>query len=350
VIRTFKGYKISHLSGVVPKKKELTVNNVHFKSIEDAKKFIKNIGPEQIHVTDGNILSSDMCIAAAKKIFDRNEGIEKEVDCLIFVTQSPDFHGPMNARIAQHKLGLGENILAIDIPDGCSGFISGLLTALSLTKQGQKTLLLHGDTLSLHASKKDSSTNPLFGDSGIACMIEYTGFDSDILNFKLGGDGGSWDKIYIPKGGYRIPLMANDLNYTLCDDGIERKGNHTIMRGMDVFSFAISRVPKELKSFQETFQLNEDELDAIILHQANMFMLNKIIDKSGFSKHKFLHSISNYGNTSGVSIPLTILSELQNKFSKEKINLLCCGFGIGLAWGTVQIKTSAIKLYDIDEI
>jgi 3-oxoacyl-[acyl-carrier-protein] synthase-3 len=122
------------------------------------------------------------------------------------------------------------------------------------------------------------------------------------------------------------------------------------MNGMDVFSFAISTAPKSMKKLAEFYQLNLEEIDYCILHQANMQIDEIIRKKMKFPEEKVPMCLPEFGNTSSASIPLTIVSQLKGKVEQRKTRFLCCGFGIGLSWGSVAFNQDGIVLPQLVEM
>ena len=123
-----------------------------------------------------------------------------------------------------------------------------------------------------------------------------------------------------------------------------------LQRGMDVFSFGITTAPKSIKKLGEHFNFNYLDADYFIFHQANMKMNNQIVKKLKLDPEKVPSCMYQYGNTSSASIPLTIVSQLKGKFENKLTKFICCGFGVGLSWGTVAIETQNVLILDIVEV
>ena len=315
------------------------IDNDVFASKLEAEKFISVTGVKERRVTTENQCSSDLCFEAAQKIFKHLDIKPSEIGILINVTQTPDFHGPMNASILQNRLGLPLNCISFDIPSGCSGFIFGLYTILGLMKSYKisKGLFLIGDTLSKQASQNDVSAQPLFGDGATAVLLENFNSKNEFF-FELGGDGSGFETIYLPGGGYRNPITIESLKIKTDPlDGIQRNELNCIMRGMDVFSFGITVVPNLILNSLQESNLSIDDIDYFVLHQANKFMLEKIRNKCKIPTEKFLTSLEIYGNTSGASIPITIVNSFK-KGTQKDLKILVCGFGVGLSWGVAIFK------------
>lgn len=251
------------------------------------------------------------------------------------VTQTPDYLIPNTAIILQNRLGLSKNTACFDIPLGCSGFVYGASVISSmLTSQGfKKGLLLVGDSSSILASNDDKTSAPLFGDAGCASAFEYK--EGVEMKFKLWTDGSGFEAIIVPDGGYRNRFSEKSLEVIEDKDGNKRTNLNPKMNGTDVFSFGITQVPRELKSFLKHIEKQVSDIDYFLFHQANKFMLEMIRKKLKLERNQVPYSIIKYGNTSSASIPLT-LSLIGGEARNKKF--LVCGFGVGLSIGSAYFE------------
>lgn len=346
-----KNVSIKGFSACVPQKTEENLFSSVFESEDAASKFIATTGVERKRCAATDVTTSDMCLKAAEKLIDTLKWKKEDIDCLIFVTQTPDYILPATSCLLQDRLGLSQECYTLDISLGCSGWVYGLSTIASLMSSGnlKKGLLLAGDTTLRPTSPKDKSAWPLFGDAGTATALQFEE-GADGFDFHLATDGSGYEAIIIPDGGYRNPINEESFLYEKIDEGIERNRTHTILNGMDVFSFGISKAPESVNKLSEKFNLNHDNIDYFVFHQANMFMNEKIRKKLKLPAEKVPYSLKNYGNTSSATIPLTIISELQDVVQKNDVSFVGCGFGVGLSWGSVYFKTNRIICCDIIEI
>lgn len=309
---TIENINILGISAAVPKKKITNTDS----------KFISTTGILERRIVSSNVCTSDLCFSAAEKIIEDLNIDKEDINVLIFVSQTPDYKLPVTSTILQHKLKLPQSCLCFDIPLGCSGFIYGLATISSLISSGKikKGLLLVGDTISKTVQHGDQSTEPLFGDAGTATVLEYD-VTAEPMLFDLGSDGEGYKTIIIPGGGSRDKSASEYL----------------VLDGMDVFNFGIIKMPKVINGFLSKYSLTVDQIDLFVFHQANKFMNDKIYKKLSIPESKTLSSLTNFGNTSSATIPLTIITNQPEHIKKDK-SLLFCGFGVGLSWGTVFIK------------
>ncbi|MDN3658879.1 ketoacyl-ACP synthase III [Ferruginibacter paludis] len=308
----------------------------------EIEKFIENTAIVRRHtVENSGICTSDLCFEAAQKLLAELNWKSSDVDCLVFVTQTPDYQLPSTACILQHRLGLTVDCFAIQLSLGCSGWVYGLSTIASLMNNGnfKKGLLLVGDTVTVTKSPLDKSTYPLFGDAGTATAIE---FEEGAAGIKVhtGTDGKGYDAIIIDDGGSRNPFSSTSLQMKERESGIVRNNLQSHLNGTDVFIFGITRAPQSIKALINHFNINIEMVDYFLFHQANKMMTEKIRKKIGVTdSSKVPYSLQEFGNTSSASIPLTMVTQISETLSVGKHQLVGCGFGVGLSWGTVYFET-----------
>ena len=341
---------ITALAAAVPAN---TIDNyaytLHFPA-EEVKEVVDKIGIFERRFAPPEMCSSDLCFAAAEKLFADNNVVRDEIDLLIFVSQTPDYRMPATSVILQHRLGLGKHTMAFDMNLGCSGFIYGMSVVYSLMERSgmRKALLLDGETRSRVYSPKDRKTAFIFGDGGVAALIERDEkFGASF--FSLNSDGSKEDMIKMDAGGYRNPSSPETLKEKVVDEhGNIRSDEHGYMNGSEVFNFLISEVPPDIKRILTFAETEKDLVDYFVFHQANDFMNSYLAKKLKLSKEKVPATIHKFGNTSSVSIPLTIASELQGKLDDKK--LLLSGFGVGMTWASCVFQAKDLFISDLVEI
>ena len=346
----FKNVRIAGVAAGVP---ENIASNLH---PSDQDNISHEYTPEEYVKTTGVIerrvsrylTTSDLSYAAAEQLIKDLDWDKQEIGALIFVSQTPDYILPATACILQDRLGLSKECYAADVSLGCSGWVYGLSSALGLLGEDKlkKALILCGD-----AKKRFKVGNqlrdPLFGSAGTATAVEYCEGGGTML-FHFGTDGSGFDAIITPEMGSRNPVTID--SFVIGEyEGKPSYRLMTRMKGMDVFSFGITTAPKSVKSLAEHYGFNYLDADYFIFHQANMKMNNMIAKKLKFENEKVPSSMYHYGNTSSASIPLTIVTELKNAVANPT-KLLCCGFGIGLSWGTVALSVDKMIVSDLVEV
>lgn len=335
----FNNVGVAAMAACVPK---TVIDNYHYDldiwPEEEVKKIVDKVGVVERRFVDVKTCASDLCYAAAEKLIADN-GVEKsEIDLLVFVSQTPDYRMPATSILLQDRLGIPCSCIAFDVNMGCSGFLFGLSIVYSfMEKRGlRKALLLDGETRSKVYNRKDRQSAFIFGDAGVAALIERDEKYGE-SHFSLNTDGSRGDLIMIPGGGYRNMSSLETLQEKVVDEyGNMRSLENGFMNGDDVFSFVIVEIPKDIKRLLSTVGEDIQSLDYYVFHQANTFINGFIIKKMKLDKNKIPWSIHKYGNTSSVSVPLTIVSELKDKMQGRK-RLLMSAFGVGMAWGTALV-------------
>lgn len=341
---------IRGISASVPRFSQ-EVNGLSFFTDEEAEKFSTGTGVERRRLVEAGVTTSDLCFAAAEKLIEELGWERNDIDCLIFITQTPDYILPATSCILQDRLKLKQEIIAMDISLGCSGWIYGLFTLSNLLSNGslKRGLLMVGDTISKTCSTEDKSTYPLFGDAGTVTALEFD-TESKGLKFHLATDGSSANAIIIPDGAYRNLYSEKSSIPEKVDTGISRTPLNLVLDGMNVFSFGISKAPESVNALMNHFDIEFDAVDYFLFHQANLFMNEKIRKKLKIPAEKVPYSLKDYGNTSSAAIPLTIISNLSDVVSHKECSIIACGFGVGLSWGSVWFSTDHLVCPEIIEI
>lgn len=347
----FNGVGITAMSACVPKNVIKNLNYTQYFPAVDVAKLVEKTGIYERRFADGKTCSSDLCYAAAEKLFADNDIDRSSIDILIFITQTPDYRMPANSLLLQERLKLPTSTMAFDITLGCSAFIYGMSVAYSLLNQPNinKVLILDGETRSKVYSPKDRKTAFLFGDGGVAVLVEKDNKFGDTF-ISLNSDGSMADTIKINGGGYRNPSSVETLRERIVDEyGNIRTDENGYMDGESVFNFVATKVPKDIKKLCYETSTDLQSIDYYVFHQANNFMNQFLIKKLKIDNTKVPSSISKFGNTSSVSVPLTIVSELKDRL-RGNHTLLLSAFGVGLTWATAIVSFVNTKISAIVEL
>lgn len=304
--------------------------------------FVKTVGIRYRKVAPKNITAADLCEAAAKRLITDLNWLVEDVSILIFITQTPDYIIPNSASLLQHKLGLSKNCIAFDVNLGCSGYVYGLSIISSLLQNqiGGKALLLVGDVSTHIISPNDKSTVPLFSDAGSATALEFS--LGGKMTFHLQTDGAGFDDIIVPDGGFRQPINETsfeDQEYAL---GVVRNRAQMKLDGLKIFNFALREVAPNINALLKEATIDKDSVDYVLLHQANLLMLESVRKKLQLPVERVPYSLHDFGNTSSASIPVTMVANLRHQLSNQSLRLLLSGFGVGLSWGSCYLDTENI--------
>lgn len=351
-ILKFNNVGITAMAACVPKN---VIDNYHYDldiwPEDEVRKVVDKVGVVERRFVDDKTCSSDLCYAAAEKLIADNGINRKDIDLLVFLSQTPDYRMPATGILLQDRLGLPMSTMAFDISLGCSGFINALSIVYAMMQnQGfHKALLLDGETRSKVYSRKDRREAFIFGDAGVAALIERNEKFGESY-FSLNSDGSRGDLIMIPGGGYRNMSSTETLKEKIVDEyGNIRTDENGHMNGTDVFNFVIVEVPRDIKRLMAASGEDIQHMDYYVFHQANAFINNYIAKKMKLDRDRIPWTIQKYGNTSSVSVPLTIVSELEEKMQGSK-KLLLSAFGVGMAWATAIVPFVDCRISEIVEI
>lgn len=318
---------------------------------EEVRKVVDKVGVRERRFADAQTCSSDLCFAAAEQLLADNRIDRSEIDLLVFISQTPDYRMPATAMLLQHRLGLPQSCIAFDVSLGCSGFLYGLSIVYSMMQQQglRRALLLDGETRSKVYSRRDRRSAFIFGDAGVAALIERDDrFGKS--HFSLNSDGSRSNLIMIPAGGYRNMSSADTLREKVVDEyGNIRSDEHGFMNGADVFNFVIAEVPRDIKRLFADTGEDIQQMDYYVFHQANEFINTFIAKKMKLDRTRIPSCIARYGNTSSASVPLTIVSELHDKLQGDR-RLMLSAFGVGMSWATAIVKLSDCRISPLVEV
>ncbi len=349
---SYNSVGITALSACVPRR---IINNYEYDldiwPKEEVRQVVDKVGDFERRFADENTCSSDLCFAAAERLFADNKVDRSEIDLLVFLSQTPDYRMPATSILLQDRLGLPMSTMAFDISLGCSGFISALSIVYGMMQNHgfRKALLLDGETRSKVYSRKDRREAFIFGDAGVAALIERDE-KFGTSHFSINSDGSRGNLIMIPGGGYRNMSSVETLREKVVDEyGNIRTDEQGYMNGADVFNFVIVEVPRDIKRLMEVSGEDILSMDYYVFHQANAFINNHIAKKLRLPVEKIPWTIQKYGNTSSVSVPLTIVSELKDKMQGQK-RLMLNAFGVGMAWATAIVPFVDCRISEIVEL
>ena len=279
-----------------------------------SEKIFEKTGIKTRHISDKNESVADMAVKASQKLFSSGVVKPEEIDFVILATQTPDYLLPTTACLVQDRLNIPHSAGALDINLGCSAYIYGLALSKGLiqSKIANKILFITSEAYTKHMDPMDKNVRTIFGDGAAASLIDAN--SSKILEFDLGTDGSGYDKLILPNDG------------------------NLFMDGPEIFNFTIDVVPKIAKKLLQKNQLDFDEIDLFVFHQANKFMLDYLRKKIKIPENKFYINMEDTGNLVSASIPVAFKRALEEKKIKKSNKIMLVGFGVGLSWGGVIIE------------
>ncbi len=250
---------------------------------------------------------------------------------IILATVSGDSPMPATAVNVQHKLG-ADLIPSFDVAASFAGFLYAMTIADQFVAAGTcKTILVIGaDILSRQVDPADRLGVSLFGDGAGAVVIGPADGDGrGILSTKIHADGTLARLLEIPGGGSAEPLDA---------DRLARKRNTIKMEGPELAAITVRHLTSYSMQALKAAGLTSAELDWVVPHQANRNIVDKISQRLGYSRQKFVENVAEYGNTSSASIPIALDEAVRDGRIKPGQTVLLCALGAGLAWGAAIVR------------
>lgn len=323
---------ISHLAYHLPEKKITNQELQQRFSVADSQIYRQTGVKTRYHV-EGELMSN-LAEKAARKILDNNTSLLIEIDALILVGHGFEYQGPVTAALLQHRLGLKTDCLALDLPQGCSGYINALAVCKGLLAGGlvRCILLLTADTPSFAISPDNLELLSLFSDSGTASVIRKTTENENENEFVFGTDGSGAEFLMVKRSGTLHPPDVDWLQNTCMPHGKMQ------MDGPAIFTFALKTVPKMIEDVLTKNNIHKEEVDLYIFHQANSFLLEALRKKLKIPSDKFFNDIAEVGNTVSSSVPIALKQAADSGKLKRGMKVVLAGFGIGLSWSATVIN------------
>ena len=295
-------------------------------------KVAAKVGVNSRHLAADDETAGDMAEKAARKLFEEYRIDPKTIDFLMFCTQSPDYFLPSTACILQNRLGIPTSAGAFDYNLGCSGCVYGMVMAKGLIESGiaKNVLVLTAETYQKYLHPSDKSNRSIFGDGAAACLISTEGI-AEIGNFSLGTDGSGAEHLIVKTGAARCKQVTG--NVVEDEDGHLRFDDYLYMNGSAIFNFTLEAVPAMMKDILDKNQMEKDEVDYFVFHQANKFMLNTIRKVCVLPKDKFYVNLENTGNTVSSTVLIALKDCIDNGAIQSGMKVMITGFGVGLSWG-----------------
>lgn len=296
-----------------------------------AEKIVGKLGISNRHIAGANEFVSDLAVKAAELLFQEYVIDRESVDFILLCTQSPDYFLPTTACLVQDRLGIPKTAGAIDYNQGCSGFIYGLAMAKGLVSSGicKNVLLITAETYSKHIHSSDKGNRAIFGDAAAAVLVSNAGFAA-IGEFDFGTDGSGAENLIVKNGGMRNRKQSSATEVVM--------GDYLFMDGAGIFNFTLANVPVLVQRTLAKNNINSENINYFIFHQANEFLLYHLRKKINIPEDKFLKYMENCGNTVSSTIPIVMKEHLQTKTFKKNDRVLLAGFGVGYSWGGTVMK------------
>ncbi len=277
--------------------------------------------------------TSDLALEASKIALERAGWEPTELDLIVFATMTSDVYVPGSGVILQHKLG-AEKVPALDIRQQCTGFLHGLELCDAYIKSGKalKILLVGAETQSrfIELTTQNRDTAVIFADgAGAVCIeAEEAAEEAGILASVFHADGKY-------AGVLRVGVPARKSGPVMNAEVLARQEYFPYMDGKAVFKLAVTRLPKVTLELLEKADMQLEDLDMVVPHQANLRINEAFRTRMNIPEEKIYNNIQQYGNTTGATIPIALDELMEKGMLKSGDNVLFIGLGAGLTWGGV---------------
>jgi 3-oxoacyl-[acyl-carrier-protein] synthase-3 len=327
-----RGVSIAGIGACVPN--TVVTNDDLTRLVETSDEWITTrTGIRERHVVTGDESVADLAIAAAQDALASAGMSGEEIELIIVASSTPDTIYPAVACQVQHAIG-ATRAAGFDMALACTGFVYGLVVAQQFLQTGMyKTALVIGaDIHSRFTDWSDRNTCVLFGDGAGAAVLTGQPGPSNILASDLHLDGSK---------GMELTLFTQAPNCPLVEP--RKEANPFVyMNGREVFKFAVGTVPKSIAQTLEAAGLTIDQVDHLVLHQANIRIIQAMSEKLNLPLERLIMNLDKYGNTSAASIPIALNEAVLTGRVKPGDLLVFCGFGAGLAWATTVVRWTCV--------
>lgn len=342
----FQNKKISGLLLVLPAHEQSFLDDMKNFDFPESRsvKLMKVMGYDKHRLVDEGVCSSDLVIHGLRHLFQSSAVAPDSIDALLVVTQSPDYLMPPTSSVVQGELGLKEDMMCLDINQGCAGFVIGLIQAFSLLEQASinRVALVNVDVMSRKVNERDRNSYPLIGDAASIAIVDKDAGTDIWANIKM--DGTRREALMIPAGGMRMPSSPETAVVEDAGDNNYRSKDNLKMDGTAVFNFVQTEVPPLIADIMEFSNKSDDDILAYAFHQPNKFMLEKLADKLGVDRQKVpMDVVERFGNNSGVTIPTVLATNLKNDLLSNSGLYCLAGFGVGLTWASMVMPIGPLE-------
>ena len=348
----FHDKQLSGLLLVLPSHEQSFLDDMKMFDFPESRsvKLMEVMGYDKHRLVEGPVCASDLVVHGLNHLFDSGQLDRADIDALIVVTLSPDYLMPPTSNVVQGELGLKTDMLCMDIPQGCAGFVVGLMQAFMMLEHEsiKKVVLANVDVLSRKVSPRDRNSYPLIGDAASIAVLERGGSGDIWMTLKM--DGGRREALMIPAGGMRLPSSAETAIVEDAGDSNFRSLDNLRMDGSAVFNFVQTEVPPMIDELLEFSAKLDNDIEAYAFHQPNRFMLQKLADKIGIDRKKMpMDVVQRFGNSSGVTVPTVLATNLADRLISDRRTYCVAGFGVGLTWAGMILEMGPLEFCNVIE-
>lgn len=321
--------KISAVGTYVPPR---VLTNAELEEMVDTTNewIMERVGIRERHLVDKGVAASDLAVQAVKNLLVSHPFDLQEVELIIVGTVTPDMMYPSTACLVQHKLGI-KNTWGFDVSAGCSGFLYALNAGVKFIESGQykKILVIGSDVNSSMTDYTDRAVCIIFGDGAGAVLLEPASDGEGIIDHVAQIEGMGGEFLFMPGGGSLNPASH---------ETVDKKMHYIHQDGKNVFKYAVKKMSEMTERILERNQLTGQDVDCFIAHQANRRIITATADRLGMPLEKVIINIEQYGNTTAGTIPLAMVTALEQKKLKKGDIVLLAAVGAGFTSGATLLR------------
>ncbi len=340
MITSFRGKRISGILTVMPENEyDYDEETKPFANLQTKRlKKIMGFGKRRAAKADSTV--SDFCICGMNYLLDKGYLKKEEIGAIVVTGLTPDYFIPHVSNIIHGECGLPQDVICMDIPQGCVGFMLGALQAFLLLDVigDKKAVVFNSDVLCRKDRETQLSSASFGGDATAVTVFEKDSSAPDIY-MNLYNDGTQRDALIMHAGGYKMPRSPQTAVPVDIGDGTMKSYDELWMDGSRVFNFVQKEVPPMIDEILEYAGVKKEEIDWYLFHQPNKFMLQKLSDKLNIPWEKVpMNVVENFGNSSGSTIPVAITHNLSRLLLNSSCRCCLAGFGAGLSWSSMVME------------
>lgn len=334
MITTFHGKQITGMLAAVPETEyDFDQETAHFANLQ-TRRLKRIMGFGKRRAAKATTSTGDMCRFVMQQLLDQNLINVQDVGAIIVCGLTPDYFVPHNSNILHGEFGFASDVVCVDIPQGCCGFMMGMMEAAMLLEHmpRKKALIFTGDVLNRQNPTEKISAPSFGGDACTVTVMENNAEATDIY-FCMNNDGADREALIMHAGAWKMPRSPETAILRDTGDGQMKPYDALWMNGSMVFNFMQKEVPPMVEQLCEYAGVTKEDLDVFFFHQPNKFMLQKLAQRMKVPASKMpMNIVGTFGNSSGSTIPVDICYNYGEKLKKKMVKCCLAGFGAGLTW------------------
>jgi len=288
---------------------------------------VSRCGIRERRIVEPGQTTASLAVQAGRRAIERAGLRPDDIAHLVVATATPEQPSPATSAFVHHDLGLSGS--AHDVNAECSGFVYALVHAAALISIDPRPILVIGsDTHSLSVDPNDRDLRILVGDGAAAVVLE-PGAENRLLAWNLGADGACTGSLKVLAGGSRMPTTEQTAR-----DGL----HYARINGNEIYLNAVRFTVRTVRTTLEKAKVEPADVHHVVPHQANIRIINSILNHAGIDPGRLVTNLERYGNTASASIPLALAEALDAGRIREGELVLLAGFGAGMTWGSMLLE------------